>query len=202
MADMIDQAAPQMSPSSPAIDEVLAWLDRAATDGVTRAEARAVFDRLPPVEVEEMAGRWVGSGLPTGHRFDGLLEAFGWYGKEYDRVGNAHPLLFGDGANLVAVDPRWLPVRTFGGRRIVRSPMARTAFKAARKLLSTTRPQARLKMVAYRGVATAAMIYDRQPIVDLFRRLTPDMLLGLMDMRGERPFFFTLRKADAPPPTR
>ena len=39
------------------------------------------------------------------------------------------------------------------------------------------------------------MIYDRQPIVDHFRRIENDRVLGLMEMRGmERPYFFLLAR--------
>ena len=39
------------------------------------------------------------------------------------------------------------------------------------------------------------MIYDRQPIVDHFRRIDDGRVLGLMEMRGmERPFFFLLSR--------
>ena len=43
------------------------------------------------------------------------------------------------------------------------------------------------------GVATAAMVYDTLPIIDVFRRVTADRVLGLMDLRGlTEPFFFLL----------
>ena len=45
-----------------------------------------------------MLGRWRGSGLPTGSPLDGLLEAYGWYGKEFLDAETVHPLLFGDRA--------------------------------------------------------------------------------------------------------
>lgn len=39
------------------------------------------------------------------------------------------------------------------------------------------------------------MIYDTQPIIDLFRRLSPSTLLGLMDARGmSEPYFFILTR--------
>ena len=45
---------------------------------------------------------------------------------------------------------------------------------------------------------TAAMVYDALPIIDVFRRICADTVLGLMDMRGLRdPFFFLLQR-DAP----
>jgi hypothetical protein len=53
--------------------------------------------------------------------------------------------------------------------------------------------------VTYCGAATAAMVYDRRPIIDLFRAVAPERVLGLMDWRGYPPFFFTLRRATPPP---
>ncbi|MFC0040826.1 DUF4334 domain-containing protein [Actinomadura rayongensis] len=44
---------------------------------------------------------------------------------------------------------------------------------------------ARLREVTYRGVPSAAMIYDTQPIIDHFRRVTDDVVLGAMDAKGQ-----------------
>jgi len=63
-------------------------------------------------------------------------------------------------------------------------------------LLRTTRPRARLRMMVHRGKCSATMVYDQWPILDAFRRLDADSVLGLMDARGmARPFFFVLRRA-------
>ena len=44
-------------------------------------------------------------------------------------------------------------------------------------------------------MASAAMLYDHLPIVDVFRRLNAHTLLGVMDARViSQPFFFTLRR--------
>jgi hypothetical protein len=49
--------------------------------------------------------------------------------------------------------------------------------------------------VEHRGVLTAAMVYDALPIIDVFRRVSSDTVLGLMDMRDlAAPFFFLLRR--------
>jgi hypothetical protein len=188
---------------APAPPDPLAWLARAEREGVSRAEALAVFDALPPVAPAEMRGRWRGSGVPTGHRLDGLLEAYGWAGKAFADDETAHPLLFaragasgaGAATEWTAIDPRRLPPAGLGATRLARSRAAVWAFRLARPLLATRQPQARLRLVEHRGVLTAAMIYDRQPIIDLFRRVGPGVLLGLMDMRGEAAFFFALREA-------
>lgn len=155
-----------------------------------------MFTRLPGVKLSDMVGRWAGGGLHTGHWLDGLLEHYNWYGKAFDARGNAHPLLFHGRDNLIAINPRWLPLQSLGKTGFARSAIGKAGFKLVRGLIQTERPQARLSLVTYRGVASAAMIYDRLPIIDMFRQVTPTTLLGLMDMKGEPPFFFTLRRDD------
>ncbi|WP_313002624.1 DUF4334 domain-containing protein, partial [Brevundimonas sp.] len=75
---------------------------------------------------------------------------------------------------------------------VMRSRGASLVFRAAAPLLATQSPTARLRRVDYRGRITAAMIYDRQPIIDVFRSVGPNHRLGLMDARGFPPFFFLL----------
>lgn len=54
---------------------------------------------------------------------------------------------------------------------------------------------AQLRMVEYRGVVTATMVYDRHPILDHFRRVTADTVLGAMDRKGEdAPLLFALTR--------
>jgi hypothetical protein len=172
------------------------WLDEHA-DGVDPLEALAYFDSLPVVETEEMLGRWRGSGLITGSPLDGLLEAYGWYGKEFVDPDTVHPLLFPDGAGeprplnpvLAPVD---LLVRHPG---LFRNPVARAAFTALAPLRRTSRPVARARTVQHRGVATAAVVYDTLPVVDVLRRADADTLLGWMDLRGlAEPFLFLLQR--------
>jgi hypothetical protein len=171
------------------------WLARAA-GGVPRDEALARFDGAPPVEPGGMIGRWRGSGLPTGSPLDGLLESYGWWGKEFLDAETAHPLLFATRSGPRPVDPALIPVGVLRGRPgLARSRAARLAFTAVRPLLTTSRPTARLRAVEHRGVVTAAMVYDRLPILDVFKRVDSGTLLGLMDLRGlPAPFFFLLTR--------
>ncbi|NVO17423.1 MAG: DUF4334 domain-containing protein [Rhodoplanes sp.] len=165
--------------------------------GTTTAEAFALFDALPGATIPEMIGRWRGRGLPTGHPFDGLLESLGWYGKEFSDPETVYPLLFRrrDGS-AVALDPGLLPVGLLVRRpRLARSGLAQRAFRLLLPLLTTRRPKARLRLVECRGRLGAAMIYDDQPICDVFRTVDADTRLGLMDLRGlPAPFFFVLRR--------
>ncbi len=180
-------------------DEAAArWLEAHRT-GVAPQEALAFFDGLPVMPAADMIGRWRGSGLPTGSRLDGLLEAYGWYGKEFLGAEAVHPLLFRvRGGRPRPVDPAWLPLpllRDHSG--LARLWPVRTAFTRVRPLLYTHRPTARLRTVEHRGVSTAAMVYDALPIIDVFRRIGPDVVIGAMDMRGlPAPFFFLLERDD------
>ncbi len=54
---------------------------------------------------------------------------------------------------------------------------------------------ARLRRVEHRGVVTATMIYDDHPILDHFRRVSGEAVLGVMDRKGDTsPLFFYLRR--------
>lgn len=164
--------------------------------GCSLDEAFAFFDALPPVTTEQLRGRWRGSELSTGHPMEGLLERFGWYGKEFVDEETVHPLLFRDASGKVfKVDPRKLPVELAPRVPRVGGAVARHAFSALEPVLGTSKPRARLRNVEYRGKVSATMIYDHLPIHDHFRRVDDDTVLGVMDRRGdERPFFFVLRR--------
>jgi hypothetical protein len=176
------------------------WLAAHRT-GATEAEALAFFDSLPPPDPGGLAGRWRGIGLPTGHPFDGLLEFYGWYGKQILDAERVHPLLFtGAGGGPIPLEPAHLPLPLL--RRVpaaARIPAARWAFAVLRPLRRARRPGARVRTVTFRGVAGAAVVYDALPVIDVLRAAGPDTLLGVMDMRGvPRPFFFVLTR-EAPP---
>jgi hypothetical protein len=55
---------------------------------------------------------------------------------------------------------------------------------------------ASLRMVEYRGVSTATMVYDKHPIFDHFKKLNETTLLGVMDAKSEDiPLYFVLKRA-------
>lgn len=166
-------------------------------NGTTTAAALSFYDGLGPVPVDDMMGSWRGSELPTGHPFDGLLPPLGWHGKRFDSADAVHPLVFtAPGGRLLNVNPALIPlrllVRTPG---VFHHPLALQAGRLARPLLRTKRPRARLRMLEYRGVLSAAMSYDDLPIHDCFRLVDPDTVVGAMDVRGvDQPFLFVLRR--------
>ncbi|KXK61888.1 hypothetical protein AWW66_11140 [Micromonospora rosaria] len=162
----------------------------------------AYYDTLPAVPVEGMLGRWRGTGLPTGHPMDGLLEQLGWYGKRFESAEVVHPLVFRTpGGGLTSVNPALLPVGTLMRQpALTRLPAADTLFRVLRPLLGTARPTARLRLTEYRGVVTATMCYDAHPIHDVFRRIDADRVLGAMDVRGSKhPYMFVLTRVRPAP---
>ncbi|MXO66073.1 GXWXG domain-containing protein [Altericroceibacterium endophyticum] len=170
------------------------WLERAERAGSTQAEAYARFAALAPIAIPDMFGIWRGGGLPTGHRLDGLLETYGWFGKAFFSEERVFPLLFGEDHKLTRVNPRWLPLGLTEKWDFRKNPLPRTAVRQAMRLLDSKEPTARLARVDWLGIGSTAMIYDRLPIIDHFRQVTPNLLMGLMDLRGQPPFFFTLRR--------
>ena len=175
------------------IDQRESWI-RTHRSGAAVDDVLAFLDDLPAVPADDMIGRWRGSGLPTGSPLDGLLEAYGWYGKEFLDAERVHPLLFRTRSGPRPVDPALIPLSVLRDRPgVAHSAVARAAFAVVRPALLTSEPRARLRTVEHRGVATAALVYDALPIIDVFRRVTADRVLGLMDMRGlTAPFFFLL----------
>lgn len=55
--------------------------------------------------------------------------------------------------------------------------------------------QARMREVAFGGKVQATLIYDKMPMMDYFRKVTDDLVIGLGDIKG-RPtnFFFWLER--------
>lgn len=162
----------------------------------TREDALALFDSLPPVPVTDLTGRWHGRELATGHRLDGLLEASGWYGKQFDDAERVHPLLFRDpGGDIFAVDPKRVPLGVADKVPTSLVDRGRGLLGVLKPALRTRRYRARLRSVEHRGVVTTAMVYDHLPIIDVFRRVDENTVLGVMDFRDiPEPYFFILAR--------
>lgn len=166
--------------------------------GTSTADALALFDSLPPVQVEDMLGNWHGAEVSTGNPLDGVLELSGWHGKRYYSAEDAHPLVMAGRRGLFAVNPALVPM----GLAMRTAPVLRRLklWRAVRALLPVARtgkPAARLRMVEYRGVVSGTMVYDALPVNDHIRRVDEDTLFGAMDFRAlDEPFMFTLHRED------
>lgn len=161
------------------------------------ADALAAWDALPAAPAEFMLGRWVGSGILTGHPMDGLLEHFNWHGKSFHDAENVDPLVFRFGNRLERLSPPPMFRAMALGDAIVRSAAMAAIFRATWWLFRAKRSAARLRVTGYRGKNTATMVYDQLPINDVFVQAGPNTAYGIMDLKGmTQPFFFLLRRAD------
>lgn len=161
------------------------------------AEVLAYYDSLPAVAPEEMLGSWKGGEIATGHLYDGLLGPSGWWGKNFRSVDSVDPLVFERGGKRFAGNPGLIPLGLIERiPAIAKSAPSAALFRLLSPLMATRKPRARLRPLTYRGVTSAAMIYDQLPIADCFRWVDGNTLIGAMDIRGhEQPYFFTLRRA-------
>ncbi|MDR1214987.1 MAG: DUF4334 domain-containing protein [Propionibacteriaceae bacterium] len=165
----------------------------------SQAEAWALFDSLEPVAVERLTGLWRGRELRAGCALEGLLTSCRWYGKRFIDPEHVQPTIFArpDGS-LFAVNPSLLPMWPSLNR--VPAGLMGRAFDLARPGLITRGYHARLRALECRGRVSAAMVYDRLPVIDSFRRIDPDRLLGVMDLKGSPDsnlLFFTLERPPA-----
>jgi hypothetical protein len=111
-----------------------------------------------------------------------------------------HPLLFRAGATRWAMNPGLVPMRL--GTTVAMparvAPLLRWGVAAFRPVLQTRTAKARLRATSYRGVVTAAMVCDQLPVIDFFRKISDDVVIGAMDLRGTPvPYFFALQRTAA-----
>lgn len=162
------------------------------------AEALTYFSHLVPISPPELIGLWRGRSLATGHPLDGMLEALGWYGKRFHPDKRADALLFSTGSRrLVPIDPKYAPLqlalRFYG---LARRQWCRNLFGYAMKGMWARGPVASIRVAEFAGEQSACMVYDSQPVIDHFRRIGPDHLMGAMVIEGrEDLFFFVLERA-------
>jgi len=159
------------------------------------------FRELSPVEPHELAGLWKGLSIPSGHPFDDFLENLGWFGKRFTSDLRADALLFRSGERrLVAIDPRWIPLRlALRFHHLGKTRAARNLFSYLQQRLRADSPVATVRTLTFEGMTSAAMVYDALPIVDHFRRIDDKHIMGAMVIGGDdRLFFFELERIEAP----
>jgi hypothetical protein len=163
---------------------------------LTRDAALALYDSLPTVNIDFMLGAWRGEGFATGHPLDGVLETCHWHGKRFHSADHVDPLVFrGLGGRLWRLNPAVMPVGLMGSVALPANAVLGRLFQLAMPLMQTRRSRARLRMIEFRGKTSAAMLYDDQPINDVFRKLDDNRVLGIMDLKGMgEPFFFQLER--------
>ena len=120
----------------------------------------ALFEKLEPIKIEEIMGKWKGGYFKTGNLIDLTLRNFGiwrWTGKTFHSENNVNALMhesLGLKFNLPFIG------------------------------------NARMREISFRGKVSTSMIYNYLPIIDHFRKVDDNTLLGVMDVKGEITLYF------------
>lgn len=163
--------------------------DLAAVGDLTAEGVAEFFDTLSPTPIGFMMGLWRAVVVPSCSPNQRRLLDSGYFGMRFTDPETVDPLLFStaDGTEVFAADPIKLFTLLQDGP---------TDIPAVRSDVEITYPAARLRMIDYRGVTSATLIYDRQPVLDHFRTLTDTIVLGAVEARGyQQPTYFALQRA-------
>ncbi|MGW8483027.1 alcohol dehydrogenase catalytic domain-containing protein [Microbacterium sp. NPDC055903] len=120
---------------------------------IPAADLPGLWRSLPAVAPDELRGLWRGIGLSPAHRAHRMLERSAWFGKLFRGDDDVLPIVCTADDGTLFAD-----ARVAGGG-------------------------ASLRGGEHDGVRTTAMAYDGRPIVDLFTRISDDLLLGVMTGR-------------------
>ena len=152
-----------------------------SSQGGSFEQCAKIYDTLEPATLDSMlSGRWKGVEITTGHSTDGMLDAMNWYGIDFVSFNEVHPLVItskSDGT-LFRADP---------GKTMAGVDPAEAKVEG---------PGARLRMVEFRGVSTATMVYNDLPICDHFRKVDQNTVMGMMDnpmIPGDNSCFYMKR---------
>ncbi|WP_129843399.1 DUF4334 domain-containing protein [Streptomyces sp. RFCAC02] len=143
---------------------------RSAREGVSSDELDRIWACLEPVPAAEILGRWRGEVFATGHGLHRELVGRRWYGKSFNSLHDAKPLICYDEKGRLFSD------------------------------VELGRGEASLWNIEFRGEVTATMVYDGRAAFDHFKRVDDVTLMGIMNGKAEfvlhngQHFYFLLER--------
>jgi len=136
---------------------------------VSTAELDEIWAGLDTVRSADLLGTWKGDEFHTGHKMNGMLKAARWFGKVFKSVDDVDPIVCYDEDGNLFSNNEL----SLGG--------------------------ASLWDVEFRGEVTATMVYDGQPVLDHFKKVDENTLMGIMDGKRQRAsgryLYFLLERA-------
>ncbi|MEU8627102.1 DUF4334 domain-containing protein [Streptomyces sp. NPDC048669] len=130
---------------------------------VAASELDEIWTVLATVRPEEILGEWKGGEFSTGHPLVGMLPKANWYGKRFDSLHDAKPLMCWNAEGELYSN------------------------------LELGQGEASLWTVEFRGEPTATMVYDGRPVFDHFKQVDDTTLMGIMNAKGvpaDGPFYY------------
>ncbi|NMM82848.1 hypothetical protein B2J88_00430 [Rhodococcus sp. SRB_17] len=131
---------------------------RATESGVSPTELDKIWAALDTVAAADILGEWKGDDFATGHRLHDALAATRWYGKTFNSLNDAKPLICRDEDGNLYSDIK-------GGNG-----------------------EASLWNIEFRGEVTATMVYDGVSIFDHFKKVDEQTLMGIMNGKSKLVF--------------
>lgn len=144
---------------------------RAQESDVSTDDLDKIWAALDTVAAVDILGEWKGDDFATGHRLHEKLFASRWYGKTFNSIADAKPLICRDEDGNLYSDIK-------GGNG-----------------------EASLWNIEFRGEVTATMVYDGAPIFDHFKKVDDTTLMGIMNgksklvLDNDRHYYFLLERA-------
>jgi len=123
----------------------------AASNPIDPRRLDALWADLEVVEASSILGLWRGFALPTGHPVERMLARSRWYGKRFVALDDAQPLI------------------------------CRAEDGSLYSDTSAGKGEASLWNVEFRGEITATMVYDGMAVLDHFKRVSDNTLMGVMN---------------------
>lgn len=127
-------------------------------------ELEEFFDSLSVITNDEILGKWKGGYIKSGGIVDLTLKDFGFYG--------------------------WIGKSFYSDDKVSALMHKFLGFKFNIPLIG----KAHIREISFRGKVSTAMIYNRLPITDHFRRIDENTLMGVMDLKGKIIIYFYLFK--------
>lgn len=134
---------------------------------IPEEELENFFSSLEPITIEEMIGEWKGGYFPTGKsKLEFFLKDFG--------------VIKWHGKNFLSKDKVQSLVFSLLGIRF-NIPVAGVAV---------------LRKIEFRNKISASMIYSYLPIIDNFRKINNETVIGAMEVKGKVKIFFYLTREE------
>lgn len=151
-------------------------------------ELLALFDQLKPISFETLKGEWTGGWFETGHPAGRWMKEIRWVGAAFRSPHDIDPIIArGDDGKKKVLD-EW------GHAKVSRFPAHPHLFAES----ELTNAPIQLFEAKFRGLVSAVVVYDKHPIVDYFRSVNDDFVMGLMERTEWRDsglsFFYLLRE--------
>ncbi|NER18959.1 DUF4334 domain-containing protein [Spongiivirga citrea] len=131
-------------------------------DVIAFSELAEVFSELDPLNIDEILGSWKGGFFKTGRLID-------WALKDYGII-------------------KWIGKNYISENKVKALRYCFLGLNFSMPIIG----RARVRHLAFREKVSTAMIYNHLPIIDHFRKVDDDTLMGVMDFKGKIVLYFYL----------